>query len=206
MGHPGRNYGAWAIVCIFWLSELRLYYNICLSAIAGVTAALLALSTTNLITELDTTTYAFTCLIYIQKVDTKFGSIDLNSKTQVRNYFYELCTIVPDYPRSVVDKFFDEIDIVLRSNSPESLQLHEIMQKCAEEIHDLLAKIRAEEDNALQIAVHTLHVMDRSILDVGDVIQDYHGGEDEEKTTFGFIKDSKAKDLANKEADYDSIG
>ncbi|KAH6896137.1 hypothetical protein BKA70DRAFT_1199383 [Coprinopsis sp. MPI-PUGE-AT-0042] len=168
----------------------------------ATTSGLTLLSFADIVGEYDQVNYVLTSLVYIQFTDSAYSSVDFSDERSARNYFYDLCTSIPDQPESVFELIFNAIDEVQRNGGPAAVELHETLRKAADDVHAALRKIQTTD--ALQVGLEALKALDDTFARLYDLMTTYYGLEGENAfVKHSFVRDDKPTPRGS---DYGTIG
>jgi len=168
----------------------------------ATTTVLTLLSFAEIVGEYDKVNYVLTSLVYIQFTDSAYNSVDFSDERSARNYFFDLCTSIPDQEEGVFEEIFNALDEVLRDGGPVAAELHATLRKAAEDVHAALRKIQTEE--ALQVGLEALKALDDAFIRLYDLMGTYYGLDgDKAFVKHSFVRDDKPPPRGS---DYGTIG
>ena len=141
-----------------------------------------------------------TSLVYIQFTDSAYHSVDFSDGKSTRNYFFDLCTCIPDQEEGVFEVIFGAIDDVLRNGGPAAAELHDALRKAADDVHATLQKLGTEE--AVHVGLEALKALDEAFGRMHDLMATHYGLEGH------FVKHSFSRDdkASPRGSDYGTIG
>jgi hypothetical protein len=159
------------------------------------------LSFADIVGEYDQVNYVLTSLVYIQFTDSAYNSVDFSDERSVRNYFYDLCTSIPDQPESDFELIFNAIDEVQRNGGPAAAELHQTLKKAADDVHAALRRIQSSD--ALQVGIEALKALDDTFDRLHDLIINHYGLDGDTFVKHSFVREDKPTPRGS---DYGTIG
>ncbi|KAG6839842.1 hypothetical protein C0991_011145 [Blastosporella zonata] len=129
--------------------------------------------------ELDAENATLRCVIYLQREDMKFSSLDLSNFDDVLAHFKQMCLPFCND----TEKFKSIISLAGEMEGQPRDELHAVLRQVAEEIHRVLGSSMGyadqgdSEDQFLDVAEDALNCLNQASVRVKEALRSYHGVE-----------------------------
>jgi len=147
-------------------------------------------------------------IIYIQRVDMEYDTVDFASPIATLAYFkrlYQSFTRVP--PEEVDDLFSDlthRMKIAGGGVNNVDAEARQIMRNASEKIHEAFQVL--DEETISNTANFVLLIMKDALESLIDLIEDTEDDDSDSKYTFQLIRDHSKKDSGTVLKDYEALG
>jgi hypothetical protein len=152
-------------------------------------------------------------VIYIQRVDMEYDTVDFADPVSTLAYFKRLYQSFTRIPPEEVDDLFSDLTSRMKMaggggggggvNNVDA-EARQIMHKASEKIHGAFQVL--DEETISNTANFVLHVMKDALESLIDLIEDTEDDDSDSKYTFQLIRDHSKKDPGTMLKDYEALG
>ena len=145
-------------------------------------------------------------MIYIQRVDMEYNTVNLSDPVETLAYFKRLYQSFTRVPTDEVDDLFFDLTRRMKLGGENNLdeEAHQIMFKAAEKIHSAFQTLN--EESISTTANFVLQVMKDALESLINLVEDTEDDDSDSKYTFQLIRDHSKKDPGTVLKDYEALG